>query len=204
MKEQGFPYMGYRGLERRRQEKPPTYLAFIVVDAAFQVKYSAVEGPKGNEARLLVCDEQAGLRPEVAELVARLIAEAGAGGSTDRRVCLLDENRSLRLSPLVGCGETLFALVVETNRNNDSLLRAASRYKLTKRQCDVLALILAGSSVSEIAEELHISENTVQGYVKTLLSKTQSRNRPAMVANVLDWNQVRAIDGEPRSNRSRL
>ena len=34
---------------------------------------------------------------------------------------------------------------------------------------------------------LKIAETTVQGYYKRLLSKTQSRNRPAMVANVLDW-----------------
>jgi DNA-binding NarL/FixJ family response regulator len=59
-----------------------------------------------------------------------------------------------------------------------------------------LALILEGDSAGDIARTLCISEHTVQGYVKVLLSKTKSRNRPAMVAKVLNWNQVRTDEHE--------
>jgi DNA-binding CsgD family transcriptional regulator len=52
----------------------------------------------------------------------------------------------------------------------------------------VLGLILEGQSAIEISQTLKIAETTVQGYYKRLLNKTQSRNRPAMVANVLDWD----------------
>jgi DNA-binding CsgD family transcriptional regulator len=52
-------------------------------------------------------------------------------------------------------------------------------------------LILEGASATETAETLKIAETTVQGYYKRLLSKTNSRNRPAMVANVLDWRGSR-------------
>jgi DNA-binding CsgD family transcriptional regulator len=60
---------------------------------------------------------------------------------------------------------------------------------------DVLALLLEGASAGETASALNIAETTAQGYVKRLLSKTNSRNRPAMVATVLDWG------GESRSRR---
>jgi DNA-binding CsgD family transcriptional regulator len=49
-------------------------------------------------------------------------------------------------------------------------------------------MILEGANAPETAQALQIAETTVQGYYKRLLIKTKSRNRPAMVANVLDWN----------------
>jgi DNA-binding CsgD family transcriptional regulator len=51
----------------------------------------------------------------------------------------------------------------------------------------VLAMIIEGSNAVEMARALQLAETTVQGYFKRLLIKTQSRNRPAMVANVLGW-----------------
>jgi DNA-binding CsgD family transcriptional regulator len=83
----------------------------------------------------------------------------------------------------------LFALVLEPFRNRDSVRVAARRYSLTKREHEILTLILEGAIAQEIAAALHISENTVQGYFKRLLKKTNSRNRAAMVANVLEWNR---------------
>jgi DNA-binding NarL/FixJ family response regulator len=85
----------------------------------------------------------------------------------------------------------LFAVQLEFFRGGDSLSRAARKYQLTPREIDVLAMILEGASATEIAQTLKIAETTVQGYYKRLLSKTQARNRPAMVANVLGWDGMR-------------
>jgi len=191
------PELVYRGVERRNDRRA-TYLAVVIIDSAFRVKYSASEGPKGDGSRRLLCDDASRLRPEVVSLVSKLMSTFGPNGSSGR-VGLLDENHTVRLTRLVGCEETLFALMVESCRNNDSILRAAGRYQLTRRQCEVLALIIEGASVNEIAEQLCITENTVQGYVKSLLSKTRSRNRPAMVASVLDWNMGRTPKRETLS-----
>ena len=59
---------------------------------------------------------------------------------------------------------------------------------------DQVVLITGGARRvgAEIARALTISEYTAQGYLKSLLSKTGSRNRAAMVAKVLNWNK----DGE--------
>jgi DNA-binding CsgD family transcriptional regulator len=181
----------YRGIERRRAQRHGMQLAVVVVDSALRVKYCSSQKQKHDEMWRLLCDGQLRLRPEIEQLVSKLVSDAGLDSSKETNAVLLDEDRVLRLSPLVGPEETLFALIIGTNHNRDSLVRAAGRYQLTKRQAQVLALILEGDSVGEIADHLCISENTAQGYVKSLLSKTQSRNRPAMVAKVLDWNQSR-------------
>jgi DNA-binding CsgD family transcriptional regulator len=79
--------------------------------------------------------------------------------------------------------------MLEPFRSRDTVRVAARRYALTKREHEVLMLILEGANAAEIAGALHISEHTVQGYFKRLLKKTGSRNRAAMVANVLEWSR---------------
>jgi len=102
-----------------------------------------------------------------------------------------------------GGNEKLFGLIVEADRDFNSISRAAGRFGLTKRQAQVLALVLEGSSAAEIAQVLSISEYTAQGYLKSLLSKTGSRNRAAMVAKVLNWNRESgSIKGGPLESRA--
>ena len=101
---------------------------------------------------------------------------------------LLADNRSIQVSPLDGTGHQLYAVVIESDRkNNDRIQRAATRFNLTRRQIEVLLQVLDGASAGEVAGALQISEYTAQGYIKALLLKTESRNRAAMVAKVLDW-----------------
>lgn len=183
----------HNGMRRRddevRQLVACTYLAIIVVDARASVKLSFWDGTIGEEAKTLLCGEGSRLRPEVEEIVLTLITEMGKSHSTERLVVLIDQDRAVRLSPLTGGDEALFALIVERDRNRNVMFRAASRYQLTRRQNEVLRLVLEGASAGEIACILSISEYTARGYVKSLLSKTASRNRAAMVAKVLEWHE---------------
>jgi len=48
---------------------------------------------------------------------------------------------------------------------------------LTQREVEVLALVAAGKSNADIAEELVISPNTVVRHVSNILAKTGSSNR---------------------------
>jgi DNA-binding NarL/FixJ family response regulator len=52
-----------------------------------------------------------------------------------------------------------------------------SRYTLTGRETDVLALIGAGLNNTEIAARLHLSMSTVKTHVTSILAKTASRDR---------------------------
>ncbi len=53
----------------------------------------------------------------------------------------------------------------------------SSKYGITKREQDVLALIVAGKETADMALILNISENTVKSHVRQLLRKTGTRNR---------------------------
>jgi DNA-binding NarL/FixJ family response regulator len=52
-----------------------------------------------------------------------------------------------------------------------------TRYRLTGREVDVLALIGAGLNNNEIAERLYLSMSTVKSHVTNVLAKTGSRDR---------------------------
>jgi DNA-binding NarL/FixJ family response regulator len=51
------------------------------------------------------------------------------------------------------------------------------RERLTEREQEVLALVAAGRTNREIAEQLTISENTVKFHMRGILDKLHLRNR---------------------------
>ena len=48
---------------------------------------------------------------------------------------------------------------------------------LTDRERDVLAAAADGSTISDIAARLHLSESTVRNYLSSAIGKTGTRNR---------------------------
>lgn len=53
---------------------------------------------------------------------------------------------------------------------------------LTEREVDVLRLVAQGSSNPQIADELHITVNTVKVHLRNILSKLQLDNRTQAAA----------------------
>jgi DNA-binding NarL/FixJ family response regulator len=97
-------------------------------------------------------------------------------------------NLLVRVIKLAGrSGDCVIALHVEHRTQRQALTSAARSYKLTKRETDVLALILQGKNTALIARELVISEATATDYSKRLLQKTFSKSRAEMLAKILDW-----------------
>jgi DNA-binding CsgD family transcriptional regulator len=162
----------------------------IVVDSECRVVFDSIE-PAEYELRLLLSDDRKNFRGGVETIVASLLNDCLRNHERHSRIAFLDPQRFVRVTRLDGSDGSLFAVTVESVRGGDSLSRATRKFQLTPREIDVLALILEGASATETAETLKIAETTVQGYYKRLLSKTNSRNRPAMVANVLDWRGSR-------------
>ena len=124
----------------------------------------------------------------VAEIIQGSILRLETGDEDESCVAYVAPRHLMRLRRLHG-PEHLFVVTVEPFRSRDSLAIAARRFSLTRREVETLSLILEGANATEIAVALHITENTVHGYFKRLLVKTHSRNRPAMVANVLQWDR---------------
>jgi DNA-binding CsgD family transcriptional regulator len=161
-------------------------MKLIVIDSDCRVILDSIE-PTEHELRLLLSDDRKRLRDDVEAVVRSLIDYCVQRGERHSRIAFLDALRFVRVTRLDGNDGSLFALTIEAFRGADSLSRATRKYQLTPREVEVLKMILEGASAPETAQTLKIAETTVQGYYKRLLSKTQSRNRPAMVANVLDW-----------------
>ncbi len=161
-------------------------MKIIIVDEQCRVLLDSIDRTE-HALRVLLSDDRQKFRGEVGLLVARLVGECRAGDDHHSRAAFIDPQRLVRVTRLNGGEGARFAITIEHFRGGDSLSRAARKYQLTPREIDVLAMILEGASAPETAAALKIAETTVQGYYKRLLSKTQSRNRPAMVANVLDW-----------------
>lgn len=61
---------------------------------------------------------------------------------------------------------------------------AAGRWKLTRREADVLALVALGRTNAAIARALWVSEKTVEVWVTGLLRKARERGRAALAARI--------------------
>jgi DNA-binding NarL/FixJ family response regulator len=54
----------------------------------------------------------------------------------------------------------------------------------------VLALLLDGNHLDQIATRLHITSSTVQDHISSMLEKTESHNRSELIARVLGWDST--------------
>jgi DNA-binding CsgD family transcriptional regulator len=95
----------------------------------------------------------------------------------------------VRLSRLAGGSAAFFLVSVEPARRRATVLRAMTRYGLSRREGQVLGEVLRGSSSTEIGESLSISGSTATFHLKQLLRKTNSRNRTELTARVLGWEE---------------
>jgi DNA-binding CsgD family transcriptional regulator len=121
-----------------------------------------------------------------------------AEGEIAETICRgLDAGTMLRVVPLNE--RSHFAVFFEPISRN-SVEAAAKRYDFTKREQDVLALILAGSSTAQIARKLYISEGTVGDHVKSMFRKTGTNRRSELVARVYD----NAHDGRSAKQATRI
>ena len=59
----------------------------------------------------------------------------------------------------------------------DAFADFANRYNLSRRECDMLKLVLERRTNPEMAEALVLSENTVKFHMRNLLKKTNCKNR---------------------------
>ncbi|HXF34612.1 MAG TPA: helix-turn-helix transcriptional regulator [Candidatus Acidoferrales bacterium] len=76
---------------------------------------------------------------------------------------------------------------VERYQARNALRMAVSRFQLSRREVEVLSLLLQGRGSIEIAHSLDIAESTVNDHIKRLMGKTRARNRVDLAAKALGW-----------------
>jgi DNA-binding CsgD family transcriptional regulator len=96
----------------------------------------------------------------------------------------------VRTQPMSGPAGLFIGVRIERFQPPNSLTSAAMRYHISPREVQVLALLLDGNHLDQIALRLHITSSTVQDHIKSMLDKTESRNRSELIARVLGWEST--------------
>lgn len=93
----------------------------------------------------------------------------------------------VRTQPMSGPAGLFIGVHIDRFHPPNSLTGPASRFHISPREVQVLALLLDGRHLDEIAKQLYITSSTVQDHIKSMLDKTASRNRSELIARVLGW-----------------
>jgi DNA-binding CsgD family transcriptional regulator len=96
----------------------------------------------------------------------------------------------VRTQPLSGPTGLFIGVQIERYQPRNSLTGAASRFHISPRETQVLALLLDGKHLDQIAQQLYITSSTVQDHIKSMLDKTGSRNRSELIARILGWEST--------------
>jgi PAS domain S-box-containing protein len=90
----------------------------------------------------------------------------------------------------------LLFVVVGTHRTGDRFRRgtesARPRRSLSGREREIVHLVALGKSGPEIADELHISHETVRTHIRNAMAKLNTRSRPQLVAVALGQGLISA------------
>ena len=79
----------------------------------------------------------------------------------------------------------ILVLLEEVSRPLVGLLRGAKRrFQLTDRELNVVQHLLKGMTNKEIANEMHVTEQTVKEHIKNIMKKTKTLTRTAILLAV--------------------
>jgi len=93
----------------------------------------------------------------------------------------------VRTQPMSGPAGLFIGVRIDRFKPPKSLAGPAARFHISPRELQVLAMLLDGAKLEDIGQELHIAASTVQHHVKSMIDKTESRNRTELIAKVLGW-----------------
>lgn len=96
----------------------------------------------------------------------------------------------VRTQPMSGPAGLFIGVRIDRFQEPNSLTGAADRFHISPREVQVLALLLDGNHLDQIAKQLHITSSTVQDHIKSMLDKTESRNRSELISRVLGWDSA--------------
>jgi DNA-binding CsgD family transcriptional regulator len=96
----------------------------------------------------------------------------------------------VRTRPMFGPAGLFTGVRIDRFQPPNSLTGAAAQFHISPREVQVLALLLDGYHLDQIAQQLYITCSTVQDHIKSMLDKTRSHNRSELIARVLGWKST--------------
>ncbi len=161
----------------------------IVVDVHLEVALADPNALEFLRAQFQINDATSMLPAPLHEPVGHLIRQWSEKGAPLEQLVVAVGGLVLRVIPLPGPQENLYAVFIEKKVLREDLIDAVVRFSFTPREVEVLDLILGGMKAAEIAESLHIAEVTVFDHFTHISDKTQARNRADMLAKVFNWQK---------------
>jgi DNA-binding CsgD family transcriptional regulator len=169
--------------------------AFYVLDSDLQIVLAWNPDDKPHVA---VTDFQTRITERLPVLLEDTVRHLTASWSTEtenkRGIAKPVSFLVVRTHPLLGPAGLFIGVRVDRAQASNSLTGAASRYHISPREVQVLALLLDGHHLDQIAKRLFITSSTVQDHIKSMLDKTGSHNRSELIARILGWEAEQAND----------
>ena len=162
---------GHEAIEQFRSHRPDVTLMDLQMPEMNGIDALIAIRSEFPEARIIVLTTYAG------DALCKRAMKAGAQGyilKGNVRKDLLDTIRAVRAGKKILHAEV--AAELATHAADDSL---------SEREIEVLSLIAAGNSNKLVADQLAISEDTVKGHVKNILSKLGVNDRTHAVTAAL-------------------
>jgi DNA-binding CsgD family transcriptional regulator len=114
-----------------------------------------------------------------------LVRLSECGALREEALVALNDDTWLRTVPLDASWVEATVVFVESGETRGSIERFAERYGLSKREVDVLRLMLDNHVNAAIGKLLFIAESTVAEHIKNIYRKTQSARRTELIGKLL-------------------
>jgi DNA-binding CsgD family transcriptional regulator len=118
-----------------------------------------------------------------------LVRLSECGALREPALVALNDDTWLRTVPLDATWVEATVVFVENGEVRGSIQRAAQRYSLSKREMDVLRLMLDNHANAAIAKLLFIAESTVCEHIKNIYRKTASTRRTELIGKLLQGEE---------------
>ncbi|GAC1500629.1 MAG: hypothetical protein NVS1B14_04650 [Vulcanimicrobiaceae bacterium] len=155
----------------------------VIVDERLNVLYYREDSNEKRHTHRLPAEKNR-LPAEIEAVVRKLIARRHSENSGDVLCAALSHSLLIRAVWLGGVNGTAVAVIFERFETRNRVNWLATRYALSSRERQVLSLLVKGAKNAEIADALQIAPSTAIFHVKSLLKKTDSRNRTEIVSKV--------------------
>ncbi len=180
--------------QAREMDSEPQEEAFYVLDTDMQIVLAWSSEDQRRIALTGVHTKIAERLPSVLEETVRALTAAWSSDTVRRPgVSRPVPFLVVRTQPMTGPKGLFIGVRIDRFQAPNSLTGAASQFHISPREVQVLALLLDGNQLNQIATQLHITSSTVQDHIKSMLDKTGSRNRSELIARVLGWESTPSV-----------
>ncbi len=104
--------------------------------------------------------------------------------------------RSIQSQVRTNARPTLFHILMVLDEEHANLSLNSdliAQYGFTRKEQNVLLSLIRGNGISEMAEELFVSENTIKSHLKSIYTKTNTKSQAAVISLILT-NESQVLD----------